>query len=78
VRTLEISLDFYRQREQVLQPDTEEIIIRDHIQWIALEWPSYGYRMITAELARRYKAVPVNHKRVLKIRFMEDAFKRTS
>jgi transposase-like protein len=44
-----------------------EMIIRDHIQWIALEWPSYGYRMITAELGRRYKTEPVNHKRVLQM-----------
>lgn len=58
---------FYRQREQVLRPDPEEMIIRDHIQRIALEWPSYGYRPITAELRRRYKTEPVNHKRVLRI-----------
>jgi hypothetical protein len=58
---LEISrATFYRQREKVLKPDTEEMIIRDHIQRIALEWPSYGYRMITAELGRRYKTEPVN------------------
>jgi transposase InsO family protein len=66
--TLDISrATFYRKREEVLQTNPEEMIIRDHIQRIALEWPSYGYRMITAELARRYKAAPVNHKRVLRI-----------
>jgi putative transposase len=65
---LEISrATFYRQREKILKPDTEEMIIRDHIQRIALEWPSYGYRMITAELGRRYKTEPVNHKRVLRM-----------
>jgi putative transposase len=65
---LEISrATFYRQREKVLKPDPEEMIIRDHIQRIALEWPSYGYRMITAELGRRYKTEPVNHKRVLRM-----------
>jgi putative transposase len=58
---------FYRQREKVLKPGPEEMIIRDHIQRIALEWPSYGYRMITAELGRRYKTEPVNHKRVLRM-----------
>jgi putative transposase len=65
---LEISrATFYRQRGQVLKPDPEEMIIRDHIQRIALEWPSYGYRMITVELGRRYKTAPVNHKRVLRM-----------
>jgi putative transposase len=65
---LEISrATFYRQREKVLKPDPEEMVIRDHIQRIALEWPSYGYRMITAELGRRYKTEPVNHKRVLRM-----------
>jgi putative transposase len=65
---LEISrATFYRQREQALKPDPVEMIIRDHIQRIALEWPSYGYRSITAELARRYQDEPVNHKRVLRI-----------
>jgi putative transposase len=58
---------FYRQRGQVIKPDPEEMIIRDHIQRIALEWPSYGYRMITVELGRRYKTAPVNHKRVLRM-----------
>lgn len=65
---LEISrATFYRQRGQVLKPDPEEMIIRDHLQRIALEWPSYGYRMITVELGRRYKTAPVNHKRVLRM-----------
>ena len=61
------SATYYRQREKVLKPDPEEMIIRDHIQRIALEWPTYGYRMITAELNRRYKTAPVNHKRVLRM-----------
>jgi putative transposase len=42
-----------------------DIDLRDEIQRIALEWPSYGWRRITAELHRRgWKA---NHKRVLRI-----------
>jgi putative transposase len=65
---LEISpATFYRQREKVLSPNPEEMIIRDHLQRIALDWPTYGYRSITAELGRRYKTAPVNHKRVLRI-----------
>jgi transposase InsO family protein len=37
--------------------------LRDHIQRIALQWPAYGYRRITAELHRR--GIKANHKRVL-------------
>ena len=39
--------------------------LRNEMQWIALEFPSYGYRRITAELQRcNWK---VNHKRVLRM-----------
>ncbi len=43
----------------------EDLEIRDQIHRIALEWPSYGYRRIAAELRRQN--VPINHKRVLKL-----------
>lgn len=43
-------------------PDME---LRDHIQRLALEWPQYGYRRITAELHRQ--GVTANHKRVLRL-----------
>lgn len=39
--------------------------MRDEIQRIALEFPSYGYRRITAEMRRRNW--DVNHKRVLRL-----------
>lgn len=39
--------------------------IRDELQKVALEWPTYGYRRITAELRRR--GFDVNHKRVLRL-----------
>ena len=42
-----------------------EMELRDEMQKIALESPSYGYRRITAELQRRNFAV--NHKRVLRM-----------
>jgi len=39
--------------------------LRDQMQKVALEWPSYGYRRIALELRRRGFAV--NHKRVLRM-----------
>ncbi len=41
-----------------------EMEFRDQLQKIALEFPTYGYRRITAELQRR--GFEVNHKRVLR------------
>jgi putative transposase len=43
-------------------PDVE---LRDRIQKLALEWSSYGYRRMTAELKRQ--GLKANHKRVLRI-----------
>ena len=53
---------FYRfeeETEESLDPDMD---LRDAVQRIALEWPSYGRRRITAELRRRNWTV--NPKRV--------------
>ena len=47
-----------------LQPTAEaEVTLRSLVQQVALEWPAYGYRRITAELHRRGQVV--NRKRVL-------------
>lgn len=43
----------------------DDVSVRDQIAAIALEYPRYGYRRVTAELARR--GVAVNHKRVLRL-----------
>lgn len=51
---------YYQPRERV-----EDVALRDEIERIALAFPRYGYRRITAELRRRGYAV--NHKRVLRI-----------
>jgi transposase InsO family protein len=55
---------FYRWRapRPVVPVDME---IRDEMQKIALQWPAYGYRRITAELGRR--GLAINHKRVLRM-----------
>ena len=42
-----------------------EMELRDEVQKIALEWPAYGYRRITAELRRH--GFEINHKRVLRL-----------
>jgi putative transposase len=57
-RAVSLSRDAYRARIDV----DSDIELRDQIQQAALEWPSYGYRRITAELERR--GVEVNHKHV--------------
>jgi putative transposase len=50
-------------RHRPARPQSKpEMALRDAIQRIALEFPSYGWRRITAELHRQHWAV--NHKRV--------------
>jgi putative transposase len=59
---------YYRWREAAADADPQtdrDVDLRDEIQRIALEYPSYGWPRITAELKRRgWKA---NHKRVYRI-----------
>jgi transposase InsO family protein len=55
---------FYRHGSRPEVPD-EDMELRDAIQKIALEWPAYGRRRVTAELRRR--GWQVNHKRVHRI-----------
>ncbi len=60
-RALELPRSTYYRR---LKPTAEaEVTLRSLVQQVALEWPSYGYRRITAELHRRGQVV--NRKRVL-------------
>jgi transposase InsO family protein len=53
---------YYRAPEDRADADLE---LRDLVQQVALEWPAYGYRRITAELRRRGHLV--NRKRVLRL-----------
>jgi transposase InsO family protein len=55
---------FYRFNEDAAKPDPD-MDLRDVIQRIALEWPSYGRPRITAELRRR--GWTVNPKRVYRL-----------
>jgi putative transposase len=55
---------FYRWRDRPPAADSD-VALRDEIQQIALEWPCYGWRRVTAELRRR--GWVVNHKRVRRI-----------
>jgi transposase InsO family protein len=59
---------FYRWRQAGSPPETAQdadMDLRDEVQRIALEWPCYGWRRVTAELHRR--GWMVNHKRVRRI-----------
>lgn len=55
---------FYRHYSEH-EPRAADVMVRDLIQRIALENRCYGYRRVTAELARR--GVVVNHKRVSRL-----------
>ncbi len=65
-RSLEVSRSGYsywlNRPESVPDEDTD---LRNQIQEIALEFPGYGYRRITAELHNR--GFSINHKRVLRL-----------
>src|SRR5213080_1263810 len=59
---------YYRHRRRAGQPvraNQAEAELRQTIERIALEMPTYGYRPMTAELHRR--GLPVNRKRVLRL-----------
>jgi putative transposase len=56
---------YYRRRMPQFGIPVQQMELRDEIQRIALEFPCYGYRRITAELRRRNW--DVNHKPVLRL-----------
>jgi putative transposase len=65
IETLALSrATHYRRRASAPQPDPDTQL-RDHIQRIALDWPCYGYRRISAELHRQ--GITANHKGVVRL-----------
>lgn len=68
-RALDVSRSGYckwqKDRTEIPPEDNENTVLRDEIQEIALEFPGYGYRRITAELENR--GYSINHKRVLSL-----------
>ena len=57
--------EWLKRSEKIPAENSESSDLIDQIQEIALEFPYYGYRRITAELQNRSYAV--NHKRVLRL-----------
>lgn len=53
---------YYRASQPAAEADMS---LRSLVQQVALEWPAYGYRRVTAELRRRGQVV--NRKRVLRL-----------
>ena len=62
---LDVSRATYYRSLMPGQATPVEMELRAEFQQIAVDWPSYGYRRITAELQQRGFAV--NHKRVLQM-----------
>jgi len=67
-RALEVSRSGYYKWQtppEIAATDSEDMDLKNQFQEVALEFPSYGYRRITAELQDRGYAV--NRKRVLRM-----------
>lgn len=62
---LGISRSWFYRRPAALAPTAEEVALRDAIERLVLDFPGYGYRRVTAALAR--EGWVINHKRVLRV-----------
>jgi putative transposase len=60
-----VSRSWYYARPPATEKARKDVVLRDAIERIVLEFPGYGYRPVTAALRREGWAV--NHKRVLRI-----------
>jgi transposase InsO family protein len=56
--------EYYRHSTNTIEAE-QDVVLRQAIQTIAADMPAYGYRRITAQLARM--GIVANHKRVLKL-----------
>lgn len=56
------------------EPAPADTALRQQVQQVALDWPSYGYRRVTHELKRQ--GVQANHKRVLCLMREENLVRR--
>ena len=60
-----VSRSWYYEHPSVRQKARKDVVLRDAIERIVLEFPGYGHRRVTAALQR--EGWGVNHKRVLRI-----------
>jgi len=60
-----VSRSWYYEHPSAEQKARKDVVLRDAIERIVLEFPGYGYRRVTAALRR--EGWRVNHKRVLRI-----------
>jgi putative transposase len=60
-----VSRSWYYEHPSAVQKTRKDVVLRDAIERIVLEFPGYGYRRVTAALRR--EGWRVNHKRVLRI-----------
>jgi transposase InsO family protein len=68
-RLLGVSRSWYYERATAVDRLERDVRLRDAIERIVLDFPGYGYRRVTAELARQ--GWQVNHKRVLRMMHQE-------
>ncbi len=59
-----VSRSWYYERPPATEKAKKDVVLRDAIERIVLEFPGYGYRRVTAALRR--EGWSVNHKRVLR------------
>jgi putative transposase len=61
----EVSRSWYYEKPKAHGQTIEDVALRDAIEHIVLEFPSYGYRRVTEALKRQ--GWRINHKKVLRV-----------
>jgi putative transposase len=62
---LGVSRSWYYERPSATEKARKDVVLRDAIERIVLEFPGYGHRRVSAALRRQ--GWSVNHKRVLRV-----------